>query len=196
MIPATPFVIALIILLVAQGVIFLTPALSAFRTRWFLLASIVCTLFGGSKSRISFGFLAETGIYDAGSYANETENRIIAQWGYHPYARNYIFKWFYTYEADGETFGPFILPNCPVEDCRAEYVVTIPHEEWKNLCVTCYTEYVAPPTVVTNGVYHLSGVTRSMAGDDKFVTPKIEIRVDDNVLTPTNTLPETMEVEE
>ena len=55
-----------------------------------------------------------------------------------------------------------------------------------------YAEYVAPPVVTTNGVYHLSGVMRTMDGSQRYVTPLVEIVVNledgsTQTLTPTNT---------
>ena len=65
-------------------------------------------------------------------------------------------------------------------------------EEWKALTITCYADYVAPPVVTTNGVYHLPGVMRSIndveSSNPRYVTPGITIEIDSRVLTPTNSL--------
>lgn len=193
MIPALPIVVCLIVSLAGLLAVALAPHLKAARRGWFLAAAIIATIYGGSKARISFSFVAETGIFDAGSYSDLGAGKIYAVWGYQPYAAGSKFKWFYTYVSGGETKGPIFLPDVPVEACSAEHTLSIPEDDWERLIVTCYTEYVAPPTVVTNGVYHLSGVMRSIndaeVENPRYVTPMIEIRLDDRILTPTNKPP-------
>ena len=175
MIPAWPFLVGLCISLSALLIVFTAPALPFMRKWWFILACV-------------------GGIIDAGSYIDYPNNTIHAVWGYQPYVSGSKFKWFYSYKYGSENKGPFPLPDAAVEDCHAQYTFNISEgEEWRDMVITCYTEYVAPPTVVTNGVYHLSGVMRAMGDTDstepKYVTPRIEIRAtiesgEDVILTP------------
>lgn len=195
MMPAWPFLIGIALSLAGLIGVLLRPVLPALRQLWFVIACIVGIAFGTISSRCDFRFVAESGIFDAGSYIDYSKNTIHAVWGYQPYAAGSKFKWFYVYKYGSEYKGPFQLPDAAVEDCHAQYVFPIPDsEQWESIIITCYTEYVPPPTVVTNGVYHLSGVMRSIDDADspspKYVTPRIEIlaTVEDGeeiILTPT-----------
>lgn len=166
-----------------------------------VVVAVSAVIYGGIGNGVGFVFPSESGIADAGSFVNYSNNTITAVWSYQPYVRGRKFKWFYTYKY-GDNFeskGPYQLPDADVEDCLAEYQLPIPEgEDWKAMTVTCYTQYVAPPNVVTNGVYHLSGVTRAIgdetAVDPKYVTPGIVIMANladggEVTLTPTNPPP-------
>ena len=194
MIPAWPFLVGLCISLSALLIVFTAPALPFMRKWWFILACVGGIIYGGIGKGSGFRFVAETGIFDAGSYIDYPNNTIHAVWGYQPYVSGSKFKWFYSYKYGSENKGPFPLPDAAVENCHAQYTFNISEgEECRDMVITCYTEYVAPPTVVTNGVYHLSGVMRAMGDTDstepKYVTPRIEIRAtiesgEDVILTP------------
>lgn len=173
----------------------LAPALPRVKKLWFILTAAVCILWGGIGAGSGFEFMAETGVFDAGSWIDFENTTLNARWTYAPWASGSTFKWCYRYKYGSEHKGPFQLPDADVSACAASFKLDIPEgEEWRDLIVYCYTEYVAPPTVVTNGVYHLGGVSRDMSGGDKFVTPKVEIVVNLEsgervTLTPTNQLP-------
>jgi hypothetical protein len=194
MFPAAPFIICLACSLLALVMVAARGALPFVRKAWFVIAAGVGILFGGIGSGAGFRFVAETGIFDAGSYVDYSSNTIHAHWGYHPQAAASTFKWFYTYKyGNGKTKGPFQLPDAKVSDCAASYKMPIPEgEEWKTLTITCYADFVAPPVVTTNGVYHLPGVMRSIndvdSANPRYVTPGITIEIDGRVLTPTNNL--------
>ena len=165
----------------------------------FAVFAVVAIIHGGVGHGFSFRFQADSGIYDAGSRFDPETGIIHAVWTYDPWVSNYAFKWFYTYKYGGESRGPFVLPDAVVSDGVAEYQLqTPPDGEWESFLVTCYTAYVPPIHVVTNGVYHVDGVMRSMdtrnSDQPKFVTPGIAISVDletgeTRVLTPTNRPP-------
>lgn len=161
--------------------------------------AVSAILYGGIGTGVGFVFTSESGLIDNGSFINYSNNTITAVWLYQPYVSGYKFKWFYSFKYGGEDKGPIPLPDANVTDCYAECQLTIPEgQSWESLIVTCYTMYVAPPQVWTNGVYHLSGVARALgdeiAIDPKFVTPGIVIKADlsdggEVVLTPTNAPP-------
>jgi hypothetical protein len=199
MFPAAPFLISLVCSLLALVMVAARGALPFVRKAWFVIAAAVGILFGGIGSGAGFRFQAETGIFDAGSYVDYSSNTIHARWGYNPQAAASTFKWFYTYKyGSSETKGPFQLPDAKVSDCAASYKMPVPDgEEWKALTITCYADFVAPPVVTTNGVYHLPGVMRSIndveSSSPRYVTPGITITVDNEILTPTNTIGEIAE---
>lgn len=165
----------------------------------FAVFAVVAIIHGGVGHGFSFRYQSGSGIYDAGSRFDPETGTLHAVWSYDPWVSNYAFKWFYTYKYGGESRGPFVLPDAVVSDGHAEYQLTLPADgEWDSFVVTCYTSYVPPVNVVTNGVYHVDGVMRSMdtrnSDQPKFVTPGIAISVDlatgeTRVITPTNRPP-------
>ena len=73
-----------------------------------------------------------------------------------------------------------MLPDANVSDGHAVCPIPVPEGmEFDAFTVTCYTEYVKPTHVVTNGVYHLDGVMRSIDSTNspipKYVTTGISI---------------------
>lgn len=143
----------------------------------------VSVLYGGIGGGWGFTFIPETGIYDAGSFVDTETSTIYAIWTYEPYVASYKFKWFFKFKYGNEWSDPIQLPDANVSDGHAVYPIHVPEGyELKSFTVTCYTEYVKPPNVVTNGVYHLSGVMRSIDSTNapipKYVTPGITIYVD------------------
>ena len=143
----------------------------------------VSVLYGGIGSGWSFVFVPETGIHDAGSYVDTETSTIYAVWNYEPYVSSYKFKWFFNFKYSNEWSDPIQLPDANVSDGFAIYPVPVPEgTKLESFTVWCYTEYVKPPSVVTNGVYHLSGVMRSIDSTEslmpKYVTPGVTISVD------------------
>lgn len=145
-------------------------------------AVIGCMLYGGVGSGWDFSYMAETGVYDAGSWIDEETGEVHALWTYDQWAAGYKLKWFYTYKYDSEEFGPVQIPDVDVSAGHAEYTLPTAGEDWESVLIYCYTEYVQPVHVVTNGVYHLSGVMRSIDSTNspmpKYVTPGITITAD------------------
>ena len=188
MIPAWIVLCALALSLGGLFLIVAAPALRMLRRWWFLSLVVVGLAFGVISDRVGFHFITETGIYDAGSFFDYSSNTAHARWGYQPYVKGSQVRWFYSYKYGADEFGPFELPSCPVEDCMADFKLEVPEgQEWKSVIFTGYAEYLAPPVVTTNGVYHLSGVMRTMDGSQRYVTPLVTIEVDGKTLTPTNT---------
>ena len=143
----------------------------------------VSVLYGGIGSGWSFTFVPETGIYDAGSFVDTETSTIYAIWNYEPYVASYKFKWFFKFKYGGEESDPIQLPDANVSDGSAMCQIPVPEGmELESFTVTCYTEYVKPVLVVTNGVYHLDGVMRSIDSTNapmpKYVTPGITIYAD------------------
>lgn len=145
-------------------------------------AVIGMMLYGGVGSGYDFRFMAETGVYDAGSWIDEETGEVHAFWNYDQWAAGYKLKWFYTYKYGDEERGPFPMPDANVSACHAEYLLPTFGDDWESVVITCYTEYVRPIHVVTNGVYHLDGVMRSIDSTNapmpKYVTPGITITAD------------------
>lgn len=140
----------------------------------------VSVLYGGIGSGWGFTFIPETGIYDAGSFFDTETRTIYAIWNYEPYVASYKFKWFFKFKYGGEESDPIQLPDANVSDGHAVCPLPVPEGmEIDAFTVTCYTEYVKPTHVVTNGVYHLDGVMRSIDSTNspipKYVTTGISI---------------------
>ena len=158
------------------------------------LATFGLVLFGGVGSGYQFYFFADSGVYDAGSYVDLTTGEITAVWTYQPEVENYAFEWAYTfkYENDTEDRGPFTLPQCDVKD--GYNTVFVPEIVGaKAVTVSCYTRYVRPPAVHTNGVHDVSG-GHSLTNNLGYVFPEIVIyaNLEDGsteALTPTNAPP-------
>lgn len=143
----------------------------------------VSVIYGGIGSGWGFTFIPETGIYDAGSFVDIETRTIYAIWNYEPYVASYKFKWFFKFKYGGDWSDPIQLPDANVSDGCAVCPIPIPEGmELDAFTVTCYTEYVKPIRVVTNGVYHLDGVMRSIDSTNspmpKYVTPGITIYAD------------------
>ena len=186
-IPAAIVLFCLFFSLLGLLVVALAPALPKIKRLWFLSLVVAGLAFGVISNRVGFQIVTETGIYDAGSFFDYSSNTAHVRWGYQPYVKGSRFRWFYKYKYGSDEMGPYELPSCPVEDCAADYQLQIPEgQSWKSVIFTCYAEYVAPPVVTTNGVYHLSGVMRTMDGSQRYVTPLVTIEVDGEILTPTN----------
>ena len=161
----------------------------------FAALSFVMMLYAGVSDDWDFRFIAETGIYDCGSWIDEETGEIHAFWNYDPWVGSHKFKWFYTYKYDRVEYGPIQMPDAEVSARHAEFTLPTAGEDWESVVVTCYTEYVRPPAVHTNGVYHLNGVMPSMdETPGKFVTPGVQIYMnletgESWIITPTNAPP-------
>lgn len=143
----------------------------------------VSMVYGGIGSGWGFIFVPETGIYDAGSFIDTETSTIYAIWNYEPYVASYKFKWFFNFKYGNEWSDPIMLPDANVSDGHAVCPIPVPEGmELESFTVTCYTEYEKPVLVVTNGVYHLDGVMRSIDSTNsplpKYVTPAITIYAD------------------
>ena len=179
----------------------LAPAAKAFRTAWFAIAAVVLALYAGTKPPQPthlWRFEFQNGVHDAGSYC--TNDLVHAEWDYAPAYEPYTLKAKYrdlTFTNEvGVCLDPWHdLADVPVAAMSAEW--TVPNAT--NMSVLCWAEYVPPPHVVTNGVYHMEGVSRSMATTNsptpdfvswgtrvEIVLPNGEIKV----ITPTNRPPE------
>lgn len=180
---------ALAAIVVGVAICYAVRKLDRIRRRDKVLASVavvgiaVSVLYGGIGSGWCFTFIPETGIWDAGSFVDTETSTIYAIWNYEPYVASYKFKWFFKFKYGGEESDPIQLPDANVSDGSAVCQIPVPEGmELESFTVTCYTEYVKPPNVVTNGVYHLEGVMRSIDSTNapmpKYVTPGITIYAD------------------
>ena len=159
----------------------------------FLVAVLV--LYGGSKAPGHlWKFNYQNGLHDLGSWCSN--DVIHAEWDYAPAYAGYAFRWCYRDLTITNEVGVCIdeyhyLPDANVTDMTAE--ANVPGAT--NMEVVCYSQYIQPVHVVTNGTYHVGGVMRTLAttnAPDKadYVTPCVTIRADfDMVLTPTNEPP-------
>lgn len=201
MIPPVYPLICLAACCCALAVILLAPAAKAFRKLWFLIATIVLMLYAGTKPPQPthlWRFEFVNGVHDLGSYC--TNDLIHAVWDYALAYQPYTLKAKYRDLTITNEVGVCIdiwhdLDDVPVADMVAEWTV----QDATNMSVICYAEYVPPPHVVTNGVYHMEGVSRSMATTNspspdyvtwgtrvELVLPNGEIKV----ITPTNRPPD------
>lgn len=180
---------ALAAIVVGVAICYVVRKLDRIRRRDKLLALVtmvgiaVSVLYGGIGSGWGFTFIPETGIYDAGSFVDTETGTIYAIWNYEPYVASYKFKWFFKFKYGGEESDPIQLPDANVSDGSAMCQIPVPEGmELESFTVTCYTEYEKPVLVVTNGVYHLDGVMRSIDSTNspmpKYVTPGITIYAD------------------
>ena len=178
----------------------LQPYLRRMKQGWFIIACAVAAIFANSSGGVSYSFQSETGIFDNGSYFDAEKNTLEARWTFAPWVEDSTLKWFYTFKTGDDNI--YHLPDAKISECHASF--RLPDEalsQGSAIVVTCYADYVAPPVVVTNGVYHLSGVTRDILGGNKFITPKVEIVVNledgtSEILTPTNQLPKVKGISE
>ena len=189
------------IFLAVLAAIALAPSAKAFRQAWFALAAFVLMLYAGTKPPQPthlWRFEFENGVHDSGSYC--TNDIIHAEWTYAPAYETYFLKANYRDLTVTNEIGACIdvwhtLDGVQVTDMSAEWFVP----NATNMHVICYAEFVPPPHVVTNGVYHMEGVSRSMATTNSpspdYVTwgTRVEIVLPNGaimVLTPTNRPPE------
>lgn len=143
-------------------------------------------------------FQFENGLHDMGSYC--TNDVIHAEWDYAPVLSGYALRATYRNLTITNEVGVCIdtwhyLENADVSDMVAEWFVP----DATNMEVVCYALYVPPVHVVTNGVYHVSGVMRTLATTNSaapsYVTPGIQVYAlddegEERELTPTNAPPE------
>ena len=179
----------------------LAPSAKAFRQAWFALSAFVLMLYAGTKPPQPthlWRFEFQNGVHDSGSYC--TNDIIHAEWDYAPAYEPYTLKAKYRDLTVTNEVGVCIdvwkdLEDARVADMSAEWFVP----NATNMHVICYAEFVPPPHVVTNGVYHMEGVSRSMATTNSpspdYVTwgTRVEIVLPNGaimVLTPTNRPPE------
>lgn len=201
MIPSVYPLIGLAACCCTLAAILLAPAAKSFRTAWFLIATIVLMLYAGTKppqppSHL-WKFEFQNGVHDLGSYCSN--DLIHAAWDYAPAYQPYTLKAKYRDLTVTNEVGVCIdawhdLDDVPVAAMIAEWHVP----DATNMSVICYAEYVPPPHVVTNGVYHMEGVSRSMATTDSpspdYVTwgTRVEVVLPNGaikVITPTNRPP-------
>lgn len=194
MIPAVYPLVGLAACLLVLAALALAPYLKAFRSEWFVVATIIATAYGGTKWRFTF----ENGVHDDGSYC--TNDLIHASWTYQPAYADYTFRWACRDMTFTNEVGVIIdewhfLPDALVSDGSAEATV----QNATNMEIICYAQYVPPPHVVTNGVYHMEGVSRSLSTTNSpapdFVTwgMRVEVVLPNGsimVITPTNRPPE------
>ena len=155
--------------------------------------------FGGSKHLWRFTF--QNGVTDAGSYC--TNDIIHAEWTYLEAYAGYALKAAYrdltiTNDVGGCIDDWHYLEDAVVADTLAEWYVP----DATNMEIVCYAQYVQPVHVVTNGVYHVGGVMRTMATTNMpdradYVTPGVTVRAYDDetgdvIMTPTNEPPESV----
>ena len=194
MIPVVYPLVGLAACLLALAAVALAPYLKAFRRFWFVVATVIATVYGGGNWHCSF----ENGVRDSGSYC--TNDLIHASWTYQPAYAAYTFKWAYRDMTLTNEVGVIVdewhsLPDALVSDGSAEATVT----NATNMEIVCYAQYVPPPHVVTNGVYHMEGVSRTMATTNSqtpdYVTwgTRVEVILPNGeikVITPTNAPPD------
>lgn len=175
MIPAVYPLVGLAVLLAVLAAVMFAPYLKAFRRGWFLIAAVAAILYAGTKPP-SWTFAFNLGLHDAGSTYDQTEGAIVARWTWDAPVAGYVFRW--SYSVNG---GDYIqLPDANVSDGSASAHIAAGPED--TVRVQCYPQYVPPIHVVTNGVYHLDGVMRSMDSTNspapKYVAPSICIYAD------------------
>ena len=147
--------------------------------------AIAATIFGGSKPAQIWRFRFESGLYDAGSSA--VGNEVTVRWNYDDEVKYDVIKWSWRYAALPDATGAeyagewHALPDALVIDRSATAVIE-PHEG--GVDILCWAVHTVGPTVVTNGVYHLSNVMHPIEGDpEKWLTPTTPIKADDEYLS-------------
>lgn len=147
--------------------------------------AVIATLYGGSKAVQQVSFRFEGGLHDAGS--SSSGNLVTARWSYEDEVRFDVFKWQWRYPRLVDSTGQehagewHSLPDELVLNGRATAVIE-PHEG--GIEIVCWAVHTVGPTVVTNGVYHLSNVMHPMTGDpEKWITPATPIKADDKYLS-------------
>ena len=201
MIPAVYPLLGLAACCCTLAVILLAPAAKAFRNAWFAIAAFGLMLYAGTKPPQPthlWRFEFQNGVHDIGSYC--TNDTIHAEWDYAPAFGPYTLKATYTDLTITNEVGVCIdvwhdLEDVPVAAMSADWFVP----DATNMSVICYAEYVPPPHVVTNGVYHMEGVSRSMSTTNSpapdYVTwgTRVELVLPNGatmVITPTNRPPD------
>lgn len=153
----------------------------------FLVFSIFLTVVANPSAKppsTTWKFRFTGGLVDAGSeilYGNELHARWIVDSG----LTSGIFKWQYRDTSiEGDEWHP--LPDGRIEYGRTFAVVpNADHFE-----IMCWPQFDAGPTVVTNGVYHLSGAMHPMTGEeDLWLTPQTEIKADKRSIYAVPTAP-------
>lgn len=117
-----------------------------------------------------------TGLTDAGSYA--TNNTAYIKFAYIDALKDDLLHIDYREEVE----APWIrLYDGRVTETNLAFTVA----DATNMTYYVWAEYIVPETVVTNGVYMMSGVTRAMddPSSNRWVTPRIPIRADEHTLT-------------
>ena len=156
----------------------------------FLAFAFLATVYAGTKPQVPWRFQFNLGLRDAGSVFDTATGTAEARWTYDQSVALYAFKWQYRID-DGDWVQ---LPDGDVSTGQAFAHIDLP--EGSSLAIQCYPQYVAPPVVQTNGVYHLSGVMPAMDTDPNspdYVTPRVPIKTDTgDTLTPTDRPPETI----
>lgn len=147
--------------------------------------AVIATLYGGSKAVQQVRFRFEGGLSDAGSSASG--NRVTARWSYEDEVRFDVFRWQWRYprlvDATGAEYAGewHQLPDALVVDGTASAIVE-PHDG--GIEIVCWAVHDFGPTVVTNGVYHLSNVMHPIGGDpEKWITPATPIKAGDKYLS-------------
>lgn len=186
--------------LVVIVAITMAPAARAFRMGWFAIATVVLMLYAGTKPPQSthlWHIEFQNGVYDIGSYC--VDDKVHAEWNYDAAYELYTLKAMYRDLTITNDVGVCIdtwhnLAGVSVADTMAEWIVC----NATNMAVVCYVDFVNPPHVVTNGVYHMEGVSRSIVSTNSptpsFVTWGTSVRVSSpngliETITPTNPPP-------
>ena len=144
-----------------------------------LLGVIGLVLYAGTKPIAHlWRFTFANGVHDLGSYC--TNDTIHAEWDYAHAYEGYALRCAVRDLTITNEVGVCIdewhyLEDAAVADMVAEWYVP----DATNYEVTCYAQYVQPQHVVTNGVYHVGGVMRTLATTNSaspaFVTPGVSI---------------------
>lgn len=160
----------------------------------FLVFAALATAYAGTKQQVPWRFQFNLGLRDSGSRFDTATGTAEARWTYDQAVALYAFKWQYRID-DGDWVQ---LPDGEVSAGQAFAHIDLP--EGSTVAIQCYPQYVAPPVVHTNGVYHLSGVMPAMDTDPldpDYVTPRVPIKTDTGVtLTPTAIPPELINIME
>lgn len=153
-------------------------------------------IYGGVGHGWDFKFFEDSGIWDTGSFYDLETRTAVAVWGYLPAVEGFNMKWYCDIKYDDGEEGKIMLPDVPVVAGMASYTFEgLKDKPLKSMTIFCYTQYVHPVQVVTNGVYHIDGIMRTLATTNSpspsFVTPSIRILVnmetgETEVLTPTD----------
>ena len=160
----------------------------------FLAFAAIATAFAGTKHQVPWRFQYNLGLSNAGSTFDTATGTAEARWTYAQDVALYAFRWQYRID-DGDWVR---LPDGEVSAGHALAHIDLP--EGSTVTIQCYPQYVLPPIVHTNGVYHLSGVMPAMdtdPNDPDYVTPRVPIRTDTGgTLTPTERPPEIITAQE
>lgn len=158
----------------------------------FIAFAALATAFAGTKQQVPWRFQFNLGLRDSGSSFDTSTGTAEARWTYDQSVALFTFRWQYRID-DGEWIQ---LPDGEVSAGHAFAHIDLP--EGSTVLIQCYPQYVAPPVVHTNGVYHLSGVMPAMDTDPNapdYVTPRVPIKTDTGAtLTPTDRPPELINI--